>query len=222
MATAFPRDAQARLRRAFRYPGGDDGASGYDDSDDDAAAAAAALDEQEQEALIAGLAQQNAARNQQFRLFLLAVPALSAVPYLLGLGRPGRLDGLVALLALTSLASTAWMLYALPPGVTGVVALDRWSGAGSQRQQQQQQPRPLPLSRSPLETYLPYLNAGLCLVLMVTGLLSPAHAPQHWGHVGLGNLPAVVYVVVLAAKMTMGSVDPEEELSALKYDYKGA
>lgn len=219
MATAFPRDAQARLRRAFRYPGGDDGATGYNDSDDDDAAAAA-LDEQEQEALIAGLAQQNAARNQQFRLFLLAVPALSAVPYLLGLGRPGRLDGFVALLALTSLASTAWMLYALPPGVTGVVALDRWSGAGSQQQQRKQQPLSLP--KSPLEAYLPYLNAGLCLVLMATGLLSPAHAPQHWGHVGLGNLPAVVYVVVLAAKMTMGSIDPEEELSALKYDYKGA
>lgn len=219
MTTTFPRDAQARLRRAFRYP--DSGATGYDDSDDDDAAAAAALDEQEQEDLIAGLAQQNAARNQQFRLFLLAVPALSAVPYLLGLGRPGRLDGFVALLALTSLASTAWMLYTLPPGVTGVAALDHWSAGGPPRQKTQQQ-RPLPLPKSPLEVYLPYLNAGLCLVLMATGLLSPAHAPQHWGHVGLGNLPAVVYVVVLAAKMTMGSVDPEEELTALKYDYKGA
>jgi hypothetical protein len=32
----------------------------------------------------------------------------------------------------------------------------------------------------------------------------------------------VVYGVVLLAKMVMASVDPESELSGLKYQYKGA
>ena len=38
----------------------------------------------------------------------------------------------------------------------------------------------------------------------------------------LGNLPAVVLLVVFASKAVMGSVDPERELGALKYEYKGA
>lgn len=44
----------------------------------------------------------------------------------------------------------------------------------------------------------------------------------HYGWIGLGNLPALIYGIVIGAKMIMGSVDPEGELGALKYDYKGA
>jgi hypothetical protein len=40
--------------------------------------------------------------------------------------------------------------------------------------------------------------------------------------VGFGWLPAVVYGVVLLAKVIMGSVDPEAELGGLRYGYKGA
>lgn len=39
---------------------------------------------------------------------------------------------------------------------------------------------------------------------------------------GMGYLPLVVYAIILVSKMVMGSVDPEKELSSLKYDYKGA
>lgn len=39
---------------------------------------------------------------------------------------------------------------------------------------------------------------------------------------GMGYLPLVVYSVVLIAKVVMSSVDPEKELTALKYEYKGA
>lgn len=124
------------------------------------------------------------------------------------------------------------MLWSLPPGVTGIPVLDRWvsgddeeaaSGGGRRRGLwQSDRLRERVQHKSPLETYLPYMNMGLCLVLMVTGLLSKVHAPQRWGHVGLGNLPAVVYVVVLVTKVVMGGVDPERELAELKYGYKGA
>ncbi|KAK6226263.1 hypothetical protein QIS74_02310 [Colletotrichum tabaci] len=76
--------------------------------------------------------------------------------------------------------------------------------------------------KSPLETYLPYLNFGLCVVLVLTGLVTRSGERHALGHVGLGNLPAIVYVVILIAKVVMGSVDPEKELAALRYDFKGA
>ncbi|KAK8862929.1 hypothetical protein PGQ11_009164 [Apiospora arundinis] len=216
--------AAARLRRTFVHPDNDDVNELLEQE---------ALDEQEQEQLIESLAAQNRARNSQFRLFLLALPILSTVPYLISLVQPGKLNTLVAMLALTSLGSTAWMLHALPPGETGIPALDRWvkgisgqSGGGNVAKRRDSSSTSAMLGvmqrKSPLEVFMPYLNAGLCCVLILTGFVSKAHAPQQWGHVGLGNLPAVVYAVVLLAKMVMGSVDPEEELGALKYDYKGA
>lgn len=216
--------AAARLRRTLSYPADEDTLS------HDELLAQEALDEQEQEELIESLAAQNRARNSQFRLFLLALPVLSTVPYLVSLVQPGKLNTLVAMLALTSLGSTAWMLHSLPPGETGVPALDRWVKgiSGQQKDGVARGGRPASAMldvmqrKSPLEVFMPYLNAGLCGVLVMTGSVSKAHAPQQWGHVGLGNLPAVVYAVVLLAKMVMGSVDPEGELGALKYNYKGA
>jgi hypothetical protein len=76
--------------------------------------------------------------------------------------------------------------------------------------------------KSPLELHLPYLNLGLCLILILMGVLARSEGSNRVGTIGLGNLPAMVYAVVLAAKMVMASVDPEKELGALKYEYKGA
>ena len=226
--------ATARARRTFAYRDDDDGANNPDSDSD----SAMALDEQEQESLIASLAAQNAARNAQFRLFLLLLPAFSALPYLLALFRGPGAVMVVPVLGLSSLACTAWTLLALPPGITGIAALDAWvSGDNSSHNnfnnsnntllQQQRLIRP-----SPLETYLPYLNAALCAVLILLELAGGGGgggrsaetetAQQPWGHVALGNLPAIVYVVVLAAKAVMGGVDPERELGALRYEYKGA
>ncbi|KAI0025686.1 hypothetical protein F4780DRAFT_219783 [Xylariomycetidae sp. FL0641] len=279
------RTATARLRRTFAYPG--DETTSFSASASDLEPAE--LDETEQDSLIQALQTQNRARDAQFRLLLLALPALSTVPYLLALfraaarfpgprlpdahggggGGNGRADVWLATLALTSLAATAWALWALPPGRTGVRALDAWvagsesspstmdnsnnhnavslGGMGGARRRRRRSsvgvlggPGAEALARnagaSPLETYLPLLNAGLCVVLVVMGWIagsgnsgsgggnksSPTAATEHWGHVGLANLPAVVYGVVLVAKMVMGSVDPERDLSALRYEYKGA
>ncbi|KAI1130327.1 hypothetical protein F5Y10DRAFT_235873 [Nemania abortiva] len=273
------KSATTRLRRTFAYPSDTTTTSpsssrhlSDDDDDDDFGPA---LDEQEQEDLIRTLAQQNAARNAQFRLFLLALPALSTLPYLLvlvgglssfissrdpsdpkngsgGSGRRRAADIWIALLALSSLAATAWTLWSLPPGVTGIRILDAWvgsvgrdesgststtdhllggpslmMGANAQRRRRASTGSQFfwaQLHRSPLEQYLPFLNIALCALLVVAGLLSSQRsaAAQHWGHVGLANLPALIYVVVLVAKMLMGSIDPERELSALRYEYKGA
>ncbi|KAK4157465.1 hypothetical protein C8A00DRAFT_29614 [Chaetomidium leptoderma] len=82
--------------------------------------------------------------------------------------------------------------------------------------------------KSPLETHLPWLNVGLAVLALLTGLLERVKTgPVGTGTTGvspllLGALPGVVYAVVIGAKVVMAGVDPERELSGLKYGYKGA
>ncbi|KAH7040753.1 uncharacterized protein B0I36DRAFT_358019 [Microdochium trichocladiopsis] len=283
----------ARLRRTFAYP--DDATTSTDDDD-----SREALDEQEQEDLILTLAEQNEARNAQFTTALLALPVLATLPYLVVLLVRGSTlsDRLIALLSLSSLGSTAYMLRTQAPGVTGIWHIDAWTagvyslsspttttattttttsqpsssavfdprdnnsnsaattssatglgpdyaamgGLGSAARRKRRRSSAssfgvwFPAQRTPLELYLPYLNVGLCLVLVLMsaakawasggggnggGSSSPSSS-MSWGDFGLGNLPAIVYAVVLVSKVVMGSVDPEKELSALRYQYKGA
>lgn len=251
-------NARTRLRRTFHYPT-DESSNGSTPE---------VLDEEEQEKLIQTLAEQNANTNQQYQIILLALPILSCIPYLLALFRPSTT--LIAVLGLTSLASTAFLLFSLPPTETGIHALDAWassvstrgqqgggdgndgpgvlaSGPGgggpsgmstlSQRRQRRRRASSFSVApqKSPLERHLPLLNVGLCAVLVLYGLLVQRRGGgtsehydgnedqrQHFGWLGLGNLPAIVYAVVIVAKLLMANVDPERELTALKYDYKGA
>lgn len=75
---------------------------------------------------------------------------------------------------------------------------------------------------SPLEVWLPYLNLGLVCVLVLLGLVSGQAWKGAFQWIGMGNLPGVVFAVIVVAKLMMASVDPEAELGALKYSYKGA
>jgi hypothetical protein len=235
-----------RLRRTFAYP--TDETTSPDDSPIDA------LDETEQESLITALAQQNALRNAQFRKLLFALPTLSAIPYLLNLFT--FVSFMPSVLSLTSLASTCWLLYILPPGKTGIPFLDEINiggqaegsavvvGAGgahsdsdsdgeiprvrSQMSQlQRRRSRASSFSYvagaeagSPLEKWLPYLNLGLCGLLVLIGILTAARKGRE--SVLADFLPVIVYGVILAAKVVMGGVDPERELGGLRYRYKGA
>ncbi|KAG6100352.1 hypothetical protein E4U30_004794 [Claviceps sp. LM220 group G6] len=220
--------SRTRLRRTFRYP---------DDS-----SVPETLDEQEQESLISDLSAQNALQNHHFTRLLLLLPLATTIPYLPLLFRPR--DAVIALLSLTSLLSTTYLLYILPPEITGLGFLDAWTavpaavggqaddravskdGATARVSMMKSQARRLQrgfgCERSPLETYLPYLNGGLVVVLALMGLVTGRGAGGGFAWIGRGNLPGIVYGVVLVAKVVMGSVDPERELSPLKYEYRGA
>lgn len=142
---------------------------------------------------------------------LLILPALSAIPYLFYLFRPST--SLLSILALSSLFSTAYLLRTLPAEVTGIAPLDSWSGTGG-----------LPGKlRSPLDTHLPYLNAGLTTMLALMELVASLRT-QGGGlpWFGIGYLPGIVYGAALAAKLVMAGVDPERELSSMRYEYRGA
>ncbi|KAH6688304.1 hypothetical protein F5X68DRAFT_78976 [Plectosphaerella plurivora] len=203
--------ASARLRKTFHYPADDDSDSQPD-----------AIDEQEQESLIRRLSEENTSRNATFRLALLPVPILTIIPYLLR----GTLSSRT-LLALTSLLATFYLVYSQPPENTGFPLLDRLVQPARSRSEaalraQRQKAAPfLPAEDSPLAQYLPYLNLLLCAFVMLAGWAAGS-TDAHYGWIGLGNLPALIYAIVVGAKMIMGSVDPEGELGGLKYDYKGA
>ncbi|GKT49398.1 uncharacterized protein ColSpa_09579 [Colletotrichum spaethianum] len=207
---AAPRGAAARLRRTFHYPTDDDSADSQPE----------VMDEEEQEVLIQRLADENAARNAQFNTFLLALPLLTTPPGVTGIplldawSRPKtpRASPSSSLASSTSSISGASSSSSSYQPVRAPVQTRRRRSSFSFAEDQ----------KSPLETYLPYLNLGLCAVLVLTGVVTRSGERHALGHVGLGNLPAIVYVVVLIAKVVMGSVDPEKELAALKYDFKGA
>ncbi|KAL2155325.1 hypothetical protein VTH82DRAFT_66 [Thermothelomyces myriococcoides] len=80
-------------------------------------------------------------------------------------------------------------------------------------------------AKSPLETHLPWLNVALAVLTLLTGFLQRLKTGPVTTGVNpllLGALPGVVYAVIIGAKVIMAGVDPERELSALKYGYKGA
>lgn len=213
--------ASTRLRRAFRY------------DDDDTHSDHEVLDEEEQEALIQTLAEQNQRRNEQFRQFLLIVPGLAMVPFLVAcFARPSSSSMLVSLLGLTSLGATAYQVHRLPPTRTGIRALDAWSGADIKGKGRAAPPlfsmslsSPGFGSGGPLEQHLPVLNFGLCVMLILSLFLPggrSAAALTSVNYLVLGSLPAIVYGVVLISKVTMAGVDPERDLNRLRYEYKGA
>jgi len=202
----------SRLRKSFHYPADND-------SDD---SAPEALDEEEQENLIRTLHQENISRNKLYTRILLSLPLLSIPLYLPTLFSPKTT--ILSLLSISSLLSTAYLLYTLSPGTTGIPRLDAIntpssSSAPSTPSTPSQYPRQLQEAR-PIITYLPYLNLSLCILLAIAGLLHRGKEGELW--YGFRNLPGVVYVVILVAKVIMGSVDPEGELGSLRYEFKGA
>jgi hypothetical protein len=172
----------------------------------------------EQENLIRTLEQENTTRNKQFAAALLALPLLSIVPYV-----PTLFSGhttLLSILSITSLLSTTYLLYILPPGQTAISYLDTVNSPSSKDKPIRRQfSTTRGLDDGPIKQYLPYLNLGLCGMLVLSRMVVGRKIELWWG---FSWLPAGVYAVVLLAKWLMGSVDPEGELGGLRYGFKGA
>jgi len=228
--------ATTRLRRTFQY---------NDDPTSDEDSTPEMMDEEEQEAYITSLTTHNVTRNAQFRNLLLVLPFLSSLPYLAGLFHPET--RLVSLLALSSLAATGYLLYVLPVTKTGISVLDSEPGlvqsvtaflSGKGRQGgspfgkakgKGKEKVGLPLGEpttSPIIQHLPWMNMVLSMVVALAGWLNQRMSSHYSGWIGvlagLGNLPLLINIVVVVAKRTMAEVDPEKELSGLRYMYKGA
>ncbi|KAM0455786.1 hypothetical protein ACHAPV_002874 [Trichoderma viride] len=221
--------SSARLRRTFQYP---------NDSDSDSPEA---MDEQEQDNLIQTLASQNASQNETLARTLIALPLLSLIAYIRPLLNPATTS--FAIFCTTSLLATAFLLYRLPPAQTGIPIIDAWASGSSSAGGRGRSSAASSLvgglrssrnslggllgrggmdTRSPLEKILPYLNLGLVALLILMGLVRGDERGGGFGWVSMGNIPGLVYSVVLTAKIVMAGVDPERDLGSLRYGYKGA
>ncbi|KAI9678168.1 MAG: hypothetical protein M1817_006113 [Caeruleum heppii] len=183
-------NAKSRLRKAFRYPN--------EETDDDDDELTEALDEEEQENLIARLRMQNEAHDGLYMNLFLALPLLLIVPFALRL--PG--SPLLAMLSITSLLSTAYIMRFIPIGAGDVKGkkpmrsnLDVWTAQGG-----------------PVEIYLPWLNGAVCALLLLGSLSQKKAGHSEWM---MWTVPSA------GARLTLKSVDVGE-LERLKYGYKGA
>ncbi|KAK5134274.1 hypothetical protein LTR08_006818 [Meristemomyces frigidus] len=181
-----------RLRQTFRYPSSD--------SDTD-------LDEEHQENLIASLQAADAQQNTLYRNAFLTIPLTGALFFLytLVLHTSTRQQGLLAILGLSSLVCTAYILHFMPlqaPVRKGKTALYKLDAA-----------------KGPVERYMVYLNAGLAaLLLLAAGVSWRKHqAADGWREA----LPGIILIMTLFARQQLAPLDLEE-LQKAKYDYKGA
>ncbi|TVY87114.1 hypothetical protein LAWI1_G004263, partial [Lachnellula willkommii] len=166
----------------------------------------------EQENLIKTLHEQNTNLNIQYTRILLALPLVCILPYLSALF--AAQTTFLSILSISSLLSTAWMVFVLPAGETGISMLDKLNntpakldGGGVEY------PKRVVNSDGPIRQYLPYLNLGLCLLLGVLGKLVRERGDGMWWV--LSWLPGAVYVIVVCGKFVMGGVDPGRELEGL-------
>ncbi|KAK4998675.1 hypothetical protein LTR66_002143 [Elasticomyces elasticus] len=188
--------ATSRLRKTFHYPADSDSDNEPED-----------LDEEEQEKLITSLRTQDESKNAFYKKALLPLalaPILLYAPALLT-GRTAS-SRLLALLAISSLLSTAYILHFIPPAKP-----DRKGK------------RPVYLAQAedggPVRKYLISLNAGLCGVLVFVALA--AWKKDRPEEIWRGLVPGVTYAIVTYARSQMVSIDVGQ-LERLRYEYKGA
>jgi hypothetical protein len=184
----------AALRKTFRHPSEDPDASDEE------------LDEEHQERLIHTLRVEDAAKNTLYRRLFLALPLLSSLFYLTTFVTASYArQRLIALLSLSSLGCTAYILEFMPlesPDKKGKRAVYKVEAA-----------------KGPLERYLIYLNAALVGLLELAALLSWSRgaADDAWRE----SLAGIVFALALFARWQLAPLDLEE-LQQARYELKGA
>jgi len=134
----------------------------------------------------------------------LALPCLSILLYLPSLLSPSSTSSVInLLLGITSLTSTAYALYTT---------------------RSHPSPKPVPQhilhnTRSPVEKYLDHLNAGVCIVLLLSAWAAKRAGREE--DMWLSVLAPAVFLVIYFARTQLRPVDVSE-LERLKYGYKGA
>ena len=129
------------------------------------------------------------------------------------------MTSVLALLSISSLLCTAFLVYLLPPELTSVSFLDALNAPPSKYRSSEPSSFRGVGDKGPVLQYLPYMNAGLCVLLGILGLVFRGREVVWWG---FGWLPGLVWAIILVAKVVMRSVNPEAELGGLRYEFKGA
>ncbi|KIW67172.1 hypothetical protein PV04_06443 [Phialophora macrospora] len=206
-----------RLRKAFKYPSDDEG----DESQD-------AMDEEEQEHLLQNLQASETSANVIYTTAFTCLPLVIILPLLWYLSRStSGTMALLCLLGITSLISSAYMMYMVPLS-TPLGSLSNFTRIMPSAQQR----RDYSISRasflltsdeSPVNQYLPYLNAFICALLFLAS----------WGYSARGDvpeglwlfllLPGVAFGMIFMVKRSMAEIQTGlSGLRGMRYEYKGA
>ncbi|KAK6007855.1 hypothetical protein QM012_004669 [Aureobasidium pullulans] len=207
----------ARLRKTFHYPA-DDADSDNSDREE--------LDEQEQELLIEDLAKRDLDNTIFYRRAFATLPVVAALTYLPVLYSAETFRHvLLALLSLTTLGGTIYILFYLSPAPVAVDS-SRLSTAMID-------------SRGPLDVALPWLNAALSAVLALSGVLAwkrdlvdeawRAFLPGGPSRLASEPIPSfandclcvAIFLVTMYARSQFVPLDVAS-LKRLRYNYKGA
>ena len=220
--------ATSRLRRTFKYPSDTDSQSTSRDE----------LDEEEQEDLLSTLSTSASKNDSIYRVVFTVMPLLSIIPFLWNLVvHPSRSTVLPAMLAVTSLAITAWGMWNVQTDGALGKAGKRPSAIFSQQYSHHSSTSAPAASahtsyEGPLTTYLPWLNAFIATLLLVLSIVFVTRNEEHTHERGkavsegfwlLLLLPAVMLGVVSVVKRSMLEIQSGlGELRGLRYEYKGA
>ncbi|EXJ58624.1 hypothetical protein A1O7_06051 [Cladophialophora yegresii CBS 114405] len=201
-----------RLRKAFKYPPDDDGDGSQE-----------AMDEEEQEHLLQNLQASETSTNEIYTTVFTCLPLVIVLPFLWYLFRStsGTMV-LLCLLGITSLVSSAYIMYMVPVSTTlgslsNLTRIARRDYSGSRTSFL------LTSDQSPINQYLPYLNAFICALLFLAswGYLSRSDVPEGLWLFLL--LPGLIFGMVFMAKRSMAEIETGlSELRGMRYQYKGA
>ncbi len=188
-----------RLRKTFKYP------SDSEDSD----TSRDELDEEEKESLISELRSKEDEQNAQYNLIFSVLPLTVILPFVVYLPSCTPRTSLFCLLAITSLLSTSFIMRYLPVAPSHLKL---------------KQPRPYYIEvDGPVELYLPYLNGGVSVLLLLASWSLRRRPNSQEGLWVFLLLPAIMFAMIMIARKSMADVEAGiTQLSGMKYDYKGA
>ncbi|OAP60819.1 hypothetical protein AYL99_05821 [Fonsecaea erecta] len=211
--------SSARLRKTFKYPSEDDEDMSHEE-----------MDEEEQEHLLQNLQASETSTNAIYTILFTGLPLLVTLPFMWYLSMStSRAMAFLCLLSITSLASSAYIMYMIPTSTPlgSLSALTRTSTVTRQRQAHGtgvSRTGFLPTSSdSPINQYLPYLNAFIDALLLVASLGYRSRNDVPEGLWLFLLLPGLIFAMVFITRRSMFEVHAGlAELEGMRYDYRGA
>ncbi|EXJ68308.1 uncharacterized protein A1O5_08923 [Cladophialophora psammophila CBS 110553] len=212
-------DTTTRLRKTFKYPSEDDGNMSHEE-----------MDEEEQEHLLQNLQASETSTNAIYTMLFTGLPLIVTLPFMWYLSiSTSRAMAFLCLLSITSLISSAYIMYmiptstplgslSVPPRTTPITRQRQAHGTGLS-----QSAFLFASAESPIDQYLPYLNAfiGVLLFIASMGYRSRNDVPEGLWLFLL--LPGLIFGMVFITRRSMSEVHAGlAELQGLRYDYRGA
>ena len=138
-----------------------------------------------------------------------------------------RSMALLCLVSITSLISSAYIMYMIPLGTPlgPLSELPRTKSSAQQRRDHglSQTSFLLTSDESPINQYLPYMNAFISALLFLSSWAYRSRNGAPDGFWVFLSFPGVIFVMVFLARRSMGEIQNGlSELRGMRYGYKGA